>query len=1036
MSEPDLKKRKFLKGSAIAALAAGFVGTYSPVLKNIYKRSGTPNFPDATELDDNVTLMRSVCLQCHSACGFQARIIDFDSDNPVAVKLNGNPYHPATLIPHLDYSTSLDDAKHIQGHICAKGEAGLETLYDENRLKYPLKRVGPRGSGKWQRITWDQFYKEIIEGAELPTADGKGTYTFEGLLDLLSDDPIDPNRTWLGPKRNQILFSVGRSEHGRKELSDRIFGYVFGTKNSRIDHTTICEQSHHISFKYSCAGKTHLKPDFHNAKMIITFGGNYLAADFPFNANGDRLMRFKENGGKLVVVDPRFSQTAKHADVWLPIKPGTDAALASAIARIIIEEELYDEAFLKAPNSTVASSINESVWTDATHLVNMKTHKYVTVDDVGVTGTSGNHVVWDGSNYVDAETATTAELYLRADPTSNVLTLPNGDPVKTAFEAYRDEVFSKTVDEWLEICGLTAFKDTVTEIARDFALAGKKAIADFYRGPVQHTNGYYNGLSIIYLNFLVGNFDWKGGLSVGGSHWHEMGTSVNGTDTTYNGLKTLGTSTSASGWKVTREGQDWAPGNEEYDYWAGKGVTEPPRPFFPLTSNVWQEMWGAIETGYPYEIKMFWNHMGAPTYSTPSSKKVEEVVTLADENGKYKLPLLISVDVVMGDTTALADYVLPEVTFYEQFATPHIAPSIQIKVSAIRQPIFGVYDPETGNYTYRHVPGYEETKMAEDIYIELALKLKEEYNVNLDGVGDGAFFGGSTDPYGFPDQLRNAWDWYRRAIINLIEDYELHGGTIPGDNIKQKIKYVLDRGGIFEEFKEYEDSGKKLPHKLGKQVTFWSEKVATKHHSYKNTEFTKDYAGNQHSENLYWGTARYIPVQDMKGNKVQEDDYKDGFTFHLVTYKMPIHTQSRTHNNRTLVELLPENGVEINIEDAKRLGIKDGDMVKITSATNTEGVIGKAIVTRLVRPGVIAVNHTFGLKWSGSKDWIEIDEKGNEITIKGQSWKTSGITANPVMRLDTSYVTDQNKLTGAISLTDPVGGSASFYDTLVKIEKV
>ena len=133
---------------------------------------------------------------------------------------------------------------------------------------------------------------------------------------------------------------------------------------------------------------------------------------------------------------------------------------------------------------------------------------------------------------------------------------------------------------------------------------------------------------------------------------------------------------------------------------------------------------------------------------------------------------------------------------------------------------------------------------------------------------------------------------------------------------------------------------------------------------------------------------------------------------------------------------MPENGVEINTEDAKRLGIKTGDLVKISSPTNTEGVVGKAIVTRLVRPGVVAVNHTFGLKWSGSKDWIEIGADGKEYVIKGQPWKTSGITANPIMRLDTSYVTDKTKLTGAISLTDPVGGSASFYDTLVKIEKV
>ncbi len=1018
MSDVDIKKRNLLKGASVGVLGAAALAAYSPTFPELFQRTGAARRSVALETDSDIKLVRSVCLQCHGACGIQGRIANYGTDNVQLLKIDGNPFHPSTRSVHLEFDTSMEAAKSEPAHICAKGQAGLQTMYDEQRLTQPLKRVGPRGSGKWEPIEWDDLYKELIEGAELAKKDG-GTYTFDGFKALIADGNgnlttqlIDPDKPWLGTTANQILFSVGRSEHGRKEVSDRIFGKVFGTINKRIDHTCICEQSHHIAYKrYTNGKKSKMHPDFDSSKFVMTFGGSYLDAQFPFNALADKVTRFKVNGGRLIVADPHFSNTAKHADIWFPVIPGTDAALALAFARYRFEENVIDETFLSAPNQAAANANGELSWTNSTWLVNTSTGDFVTMEDVGKASSgdaeAGNPVVWDGSDYQDATTATSGILF------PGKLTV-GGSDVYTSIELYKNESMGKTIDQWLEIAGLSDLRDKFDLACKWMVEAGKKVVFDMYRGAVQHTNGYYNGISILLLNALAGNQDWKGGPAVGGGHWHEMGKG-----TTYNGLDKLGTTTvpndtiaSDNGysiWKATREGIKWGPGNPEYDMRVANGETDPKpqRPFYPLTSMVWQEMFGVIETGYPYPIKIFINHMGNPNYSIPGSSKVQEVLESVDEQGVYKLPLLISVDVVMGEASAYSDYVVPDVTYLERFATPHLASTITTKGSPIRQPMFGEYDPSTGDYKYNPVPGFEKAKMAEDFYIELAVKLKEEYGVKLTGVG--------KDAFGPGEDLYNAWDWYKRAFINFAEEYEAGGGTLEGSTIEEKIGYMLDRGGLYESYTVYEESGDMQPHGLKNQLNIWDAKTATTTHSMTGERF--------------WGTARYEPIKDMKGKLVQDEDRDNGFTFILSTYKLSIHAQSRTANNHMLKELLPENYLEVNKADGEALGLKTGDMVRVTSATNSEGAVVPVYLTNMVRPGVVTFAHSFGHTQYGAAKRVEGDK-----TIKGDSHKAGGFNLNTVMRLDTSYA--DNEGVGAITLTDPIGGSAVFYDSMVKLEKV
>ena len=96
-----------------------------------------------------------------------------------------------------------------------------------------------------------------------------------------------------------------------------------------------------------------------------------------------------------------------------------------------------------------------------------------------------------------------------------------GKEVKSAFQLLTDTAHAKDLKDWAAECGLPVAD--IEKAAKDFTSYGKQAVAEFYRGPVQHTNGYYNGQALITLNILIGNAGWKGGLQAGGGHWHEMG---------------------------------------------------------------------------------------------------------------------------------------------------------------------------------------------------------------------------------------------------------------------------------------------------------------------------------------------------------------------------------------------------------------------------------------------------------------------------------------------------------------------------------
>jgi thiosulfate reductase/polysulfide reductase chain A len=236
--------------------------------------------------------IRSFCFICPWTCPMEVFV---KGDQIIYAK--GNPIAP-------DHWTR-----------CGKGLASIQLVEDPDRLTHPMKRVGKRGEGKFERISWDTAFQLIADKLQKV----KTNYGPEAVAMIWHHDP------------NAVF-----AHHLLREL--------YGTPNL-YGHSAGCDQDRRF------AGLTlfgHFFPvmDFESSRYIILWGSNIFEAyESLWMVNS--LITALENGAKLVVIDPNYTQSAEKAHEWIPIKPGTDAALALAMARVIMDEKLYDKDFLE-----------------------------------------------------------------------------------------------------------------------------------------------------------------------------------------------------------------------------------------------------------------------------------------------------------------------------------------------------------------------------------------------------------------------------------------------------------------------------------------------------------------------------------------------------------------------------------------------------------------------------------------------------------------------------------------------------------------
>jgi len=241
-------------------------------------------------------VVRSICQASHCECGVLVHVRDGR-----VIKIQGDPEHPMN-----------------RGFICIKGRAQPQLLYHPDRLKYPMKRAGERGGGKWERVSWDEALNDIA--AKL--TESKDKYGAESFAVIHGTGPRPTLYT------TTLLASALGSPNGIS-----VDNHICAFPSELAEHVTM-----------GASVMMERGPDYLSSDCIMVVGGNPLVSHPP---RGNEILEAKrKRGAKLIVIDPRRTELAAKADLWLQIRPGTDVALALAMIGVIIDEELYDKNFV------------------------------------------------------------------------------------------------------------------------------------------------------------------------------------------------------------------------------------------------------------------------------------------------------------------------------------------------------------------------------------------------------------------------------------------------------------------------------------------------------------------------------------------------------------------------------------------------------------------------------------------------------------------------------------------------------------------
>ncbi len=285
----DFSRREFMKWGIASAGCLALTGPFNRLL-------------DAAEIEELAKGVSSVsgkyykavpttCGMCEAGCG----IVAFTEGERV-VTVQGNPLHPNN-----------------RGKICAKGIAGLNYLYDPERITSPMKQIGNRGDGQWKRITWDEAYGELVERLQ---KSGRKEFVLEA-----------------GPG---AASGLGRWLYGLLGVSVLIdsTGWRHANRNTAHELTWGAQEGVY---------------DVSASRYMLNFGANPFENQASYISLAQRIIAAKvENRAKLVTFDVRLSNTAGRSDEWFPVNPGTDGMIALAMARVILKRGLADHEFLEA----------------------------------------------------------------------------------------------------------------------------------------------------------------------------------------------------------------------------------------------------------------------------------------------------------------------------------------------------------------------------------------------------------------------------------------------------------------------------------------------------------------------------------------------------------------------------------------------------------------------------------------------------------------------------------------------------------------
>ena len=535
---------------------------------------GSP-FRDRMTIKMNKRVLRTTCFLCHGGCTLLAHVKEGK-----LTKLEGDPEGPLN-----------------RGSICEKGAAAVQYLYSPYRLQYPLKRAGGRGEGKWKRISWD----EALETTANKLMEIKDRYGGESIA-----------YAW-GTAR--VVLSYPRQN---------FYNGVLGTPNGiGIGH--ICLSKTRMPVMNMTVGpipglaRTGILRDFDRAKCIVAWGDTLFdSRNDGMGGMGKRVADRLANGCKLIVIDPVLTRAASKADIWLPIRPGTDLALALAWLNVIISEGLYDKTFVDD-------------WTNAPFLVRSDNDQLLRQSDILTKGDPQQFLVWD-KNSQGPRAWDVDRLHYESENVDPALTglcsarLADGNEVecRPVWQAIMDIVSEWTPEKTAEVTWLSPEK--IRESARMYAQSGPATI-EWGVSLSQCSRSTPTNQAILHLKAITGNLDVPGG----NAFWHVPGFQVPSTPL--------------------------PPGQEEKRITGGYVFSKPG--MSPLPSAHQPAVWKAAATGDPYPIRALYGETSNPLVS---HEKPDRYVIEALK----KMDFIVWSDVTMTPSTEWADIVLPASTPFER----------------------------------------------------------------------------------------------------------------------------------------------------------------------------------------------------------------------------------------------------------------------------------------------------------------------------------------------------------------------------------
>ena len=791
----------------------------------------------------------TVCSNCFSFCPIKAHRV-----NGVVVKIEGNPDDPLT-----------------QGRICPRGLSGINILYDPNRLDYPVKRTNPeKGIGvdpKWERITWDEALTTIAER----------------LMQVRSDNP----------KKLVVSFGVNG---GPQSYTAEAFGVAFGTPNLFVSGAG----NHCASGKHFIGGLTHAawvsQPDFNHCNYFLNFGVPVgTGAYYGVNAAIRKMADARSRGMRHVVFDPYMGMPVQSADEWVPIRPGTDAVVALAMANLLLNEyDICDYEYLEHE-------------TNGPYLVGDDGHYLRDAD--------GKPQMWDAvENRAKPYDAAFERVALEAEP------VVDGTQARTAFSLIREHLRTYTPEMASEIS--TVPVETIRRLAREFGEAAQigatieidghrlpyRPIAlAYFKGPQAHKHSALTCMALELLSSIAGVRAVPG--SYIGMNARSLGHPETGFPqwTPKEGLDGL----LETGRWVVPPGQPWPPVYPEKPEDVGLCQLIPPAwgntPLHPIVSQD-PEKYGI---GYKPEAHIQINCNFLMSLADP-----EEI------EGFFKDVFTVNFNIFLDESAELADIVLPDTCYLERL---DVNADWMANGSAIEHWAYPIRQPAT--------EPIGERRQATEVFIELAERmgmladlnvvLNEEFGLRgphrlepdrrytVPEIVDRRYkswFGDKFDLEWFKKNGILTWPkrvdevYWHSFVKTRIPIYFEHFLTM-----RERLDAVKEETGLFADL----DSSDFQPMPDWRPCPSYTE---------------------SRPEYEFYATYFRVPFQSftMTGNNAWLDEVST-----IDSYA---------------------NAININAVEARKRSIGDGDWIELESAANGKKVRGRAHLTEAVHPEVVAVS--------------------------------------------------------------------------------